>query len=188
MLLIFCARAIDLCDAIDSDAEFALGLTGADIFVRVCRDVRVHPYGNRRPLIQGFGDLVNRAQFLFRFDIETEYLAAQSVLDLFAAFADTRKGTLCRIASGFDDPIKFASGNNVKPSALIGEETNDGEVRICFDRVADLVMELVQCLIEPLVVIYDGLRTVDVEGRAKPFGGLVERIRFAGEFASLIVK
>ena len=119
--------------------------------------------GNRRTLVQRFGNLVNRAQFLLRFDIEAEDLAPQSVLDLFATFSDAGKGTLRWIASGLDDPIKFAAGNDVKPGALIGEETNDGEIRICFDRVADLVMQLVQRLIEPLIVIHNSLRTVDIQ-------------------------
>src|SRR5277367_2078408 len=120
--------SVDLRHTIDSDSEFILGLTGADVFVGIRRDVRVDPYGNRSPFTQRFGNLIDCAQFLFGFDIKTEYFAAQSVLDLFTAFANTRKGTLCRIASGLDHSIKFAPGNNIKPGTSIGEETNDGEV------------------------------------------------------------
>src|SRR5215469_736915 len=67
---------IDFWDAIDSNPEFVLRFARTDVFMGICRDVRIDADGNRCALIQRLGDLVNGAQFLFRFDIETEHLAS----------------------------------------------------------------------------------------------------------------
>jgi hypothetical protein len=50
------------------------------------------------------------------------------------------------------------------------------------------MVKFVQRLIQPLIMVDDRLRTVDIERRAEPLCGFVERIGFAAEFPALVMK
>ena len=62
----------------------------------------------------------------------------QRVADLGFGLADAGKQRLARFAARRQHPGELAAGHDVEAGAEAREQREDGEIRICLDRVADL--------------------------------------------------
>jgi hypothetical protein len=134
------------------------------------------------------GNRIDRDQFVFRLRVEAENAAAQRKLDFVPRLAYSGKRALRGVAARFQDPVKFATRDNVKAGALLRQETDDSQVRICFQRKANLVIELGKRGIQSAVMVNDGMRAVNVHRRPVTGGDVLECHRLAAKRAFLVMK
>ena len=118
---------------------------------------------------------VDQRQFRFRFAVENEDAGFESRVDFGRGFADAREDDLLRIAAGFEHAEELASGNDVESGTGFCEQAEDGEVAIGFHRVADSVRLLPEGFVVSPISLENGLRGVDVAGRAGFSGDVGER-------------
>ena len=157
---------VDFFDDVEIDAEFVFTFSGGNIFVRFGVDVRVHPQGDRRDFPLFFGNFVDVVEFCFGLDVERVDPLLQSVGDFVFGFADAGESAHCRIASARDDPEEFPARDDVEAAPLFGQKIENRKVGVCFDGIADHVIELSKSAIEAREVIGDRGLTVNVKGRA----------------------
>ena len=129
-----------------------------------------------------------QSQFRLAFDVETQDVLVERVFDFFPRFADAGESAFPRIASGFEDAEKFAAGNDIEAGAGLGEQFQDGAIRVRFDRVANEVIERRERRIEPAIVIEDRARAIDIERRAELLRDALEIDLFAIKPAVAVMK
>ena len=170
------------------DPEFVFVSAGGDFGVCVRVHAGVDAHGHRRDFFQAGGDPADAGQFLRAFRIETIHVAAQCELDLALRFADARENAGLRGAAGGDDPAQFAFAHDVEAGAEIGQDAQDGQVRIRFDGEADPVVQGAQSAVEAPEMALQRLLRINVKGRAVLFGQRLHGSSFAEEFAVPVMK
>ena len=85
-----------------------------------------------------------------RLDVEHQDAGLERVLDLFFFLADAGKDDFFRIGAGFQRAKQFAAGDDIEAASFLGEDAQQREVGIGFDREADDVRHLGEGLIEDL--------------------------------------
>jgi hypothetical protein len=82
-------------------------------------------------------NLADQIYFAGGFDIEEQNIGFECEADFICGFADAGKNDLSSITAGSFYAIKLASGNNVEANAPSCKSLKYGQVRVCFDGVAD---------------------------------------------------
>ena len=117
--------------------------------------IGVHSNGDGSLHAEGSGDFVDPDKFAFAFNIKRVNTFLQCERDLFASFANACKGAAVGAPASFQNAEQLAAGDDVKTRAELGQQIQNGEVGVCFDGVADEVVEQCQCSVEALVVSSD---------------------------------
>src|SRR5262249_44624528 len=125
---------------------------------------------------------------ILRLHVEAKNAAAECKLDFVPRLAYSGKRALRGVAARFQDPVKFATRDNVKAGALLRQETDDSQVRISFQREANLAIELGKRGIQSAVMVNNRMRAVNVHRRAVTGGDLFKWHRLAAKRAFPVVK
>ena len=125
-------------------------------------------------------------QFSLGLGVEAVDALLEGVFDFVAGFTDTGEGAFGGIATGLDDAVEFASGDDVKAAAELGDGVEHGEIGVGLDRKADQVVQLCQRGVQARVVAGDGGLGIDIERRAVLLGERLKRDVF-GEKLALVV-
>ena len=121
------------------NSEFAVGLSGRDVFMRAGVDIRVDP--QRYPGgASGFGcQRVNDFQLLERFTIEGKNILPERIPDLFVAFGHTGKNDFRSGAAALDGQPYFVSTHTVDSQSGFADRGNDTRVEIRLQRIMHFV-------------------------------------------------
>ena len=95
-------------------------------------DVRIDSDRDRRFNPVGSGNMADSFKFGFRFNVETMNPCREGLLDFPDGFAQTRKNDLARVPACCNDPLQFAAGDYVKPSAQPRQNVQHCQVGIGF--------------------------------------------------------
>ncbi len=99
-------------------------------------------------------------------------------------FPTPEKTTRPAVDPGAAEAVELAAGNDVKSGAEAGQQPQDGEIRVGFDRVADGVRQAADCGVKLAVGRRDGGGAVNVRGRARSGCDLLEVHTFAEHAAA----
>ena len=148
-------------------AKLVLAHPGGNIRMRLRVHIRVHPQRDGGNLAHGRCDLGEALQLRRRFHIKTANPGSKRRLQLRIRFRDTGKDHPRRVAARLQHPRQLAAGNNIKARAFIGEQAQNGEIRVRLHRKMQL-----QLARQPVRQIRtelptDGVAVIDIKRRTK---------------------
>ncbi len=159
---------VDREGAANVDAELVLAETCRDVGMRFGEDVGIDAQSEAGAGFELAGALGEKIELLLALDVELQDAGAQSLVDFIGRFADAGEDdALHGFGSSGEDAIQFAAGDDVEACAVIGEELEDGEVRVGFDRIADQVIARGERVLKKREALKDLVGRVDVERRAE---------------------
>src|SRR5260370_12903761 len=82
---------------------------------------------------------------------------------LVSRFAHTGKRTFRRITAGGDDSIKFSAGDDVKSGTFFSQNSENPQIRIRFNRIADFTIEWLQRAIQSPIMIKKSFLTIHIQ-------------------------
>ena len=120
--------------------------------MRLRVDVGVDAEADWRLLAQPAGNLIESVEFGRRFEVEAENAGIDGEFHFLDGLADAGEYDFLRIAAGSQRPLEFAARNNIKSSALAGEDIQDAKIGIRLDGKTDervgageFLLVLIQC-------------------------------------------
>ena len=143
--------------------------------MRLGVDVRVDAESDRRAPAQAARDGVDPRELGLRLEIDAANALFQRKADLGFAFADAGKQRLARFATRGQHAGELAAGHDVEAGAEAREQREDGEIRVCLDRIADLRVAALERVRELAVGALDRGGRVDETRRAEAPRDFVQR-------------
>src|SRR5260221_11293822 len=109
-------------------------------------------------------------KFFFRFDIEACDIVVQRMADLVSRFAHTGNRTFRRTTAGGDDSIEFSAGDDVKSGTFFSQNSENRQIRIRFNRIADFTIEWLERAIQSAIMIKNSLLAIHIQRGAMLLG------------------
>src|SRR5262245_39261450 len=106
--------------------------------------------------------IVDQIELWSRLHVEKQNTGIERVLDLFRGFANSSENDLLSGSSCPQYSKQFTAGDDVEPSTPFGEPTEDVDIRIRLNGVADQMRDRLECFIEYADMPLKRLLTVDV--------------------------
>ena len=166
---------IDVQDLVEIDAELVLALAGGDLGVRMRIDIGIHTNGHGRLHAKLTGHLVDVVQLRLGLGVEAVDALLESVLDFVAGFTNAGEGAFRGIATSLDDAVEFASRDDVKAAAELGDGVEHSDIRIRLHCKADQVVQFGQRSVQTRVMTGDGALGINIERRAVLLGEGLKR-------------
>ena len=95
-------------------------------------NVRIDAQCHFGPKAHGASDLIDLLKFTGRFNIKHQNIGFQCILNFFFGFADSGEDDFVGCHSGLQGAEEFSTRHDVCATPFLGEETQDGQVRIRF--------------------------------------------------------
>jgi len=150
--------------------------------------IRVHPQGHPRPHSHARGHLVDQAELLPGLDVEHQDVGLQGVGDLLPRLAHPGVHDPLRRHAGLEAAEQLAPRHNVQTAPQIGEELQDGEVRVGLHGKADEVEDAGEGLVEDPEVAGQRGVAVDVDRGANLGGDPGDRNLLAVEVVTAVLE
>ena len=142
---------------------------------------RGHPVHLARNPIQCF-------QLRPRFHIKAEYAGIERRAHFISPLTYTGKYDFLRIAARFQYPLEFAARNDVETAAKPGEQIENGQIGVGFNRIANQVVAPGKRGIECLISGGQRRARVNIAGSADFLGNAIQRKRFTPQPAAAIIE
>ena len=152
------------------DTEFVLGFSGGDLVVGQGVDAGVDADGDGGADALVCGHLPEKLQFGFRFHVDLKNPGVQRRRQFLAGLADAGKDDARSRNARRQGALEFATGNHVGAGAEPGEDANDGDVGIGFNRIANGCIDIGEGIGENPVVPLDGGLGITIKRRSRFLG------------------
>ena len=154
----------------DRNAELVLGLAGGDLLVGLGVDVGIDAQRHARRAALGAGALRQELQFRLGLDVEAQNVLVEGIVDLAHELADAREHDLAGGHAGGTRTAQLTLRDHVHAGSELGEQAQDGKVRVGLYRKADQRGHVGEGAGEHLVVPAQRGGRIAVEGRADRSG------------------
>src|SRR5689334_8769330 len=139
------SAAAKLTRAADGNAEFMLAQASGDIRMRLRRYIRIHAQGDIRGLAQLRGASSQKLKLAFTFHVEKKNAVAQRQLQFIGGFTNAGKDDFFeRFLLCAPYALQFSAGDNIKARAHPGQQPENAQVGVRFDRVAKRMPHVVE--------------------------------------------
>ena len=159
----------------DIDTELVFLAAGRDLRMGLGVDIRIDPDRRRRDHALGGGNLVEKPELVFRFDVELMNARIQSRRHLVRRLADAGENDLVRRDTGPEAALHLAAGHHIHARAQFAEQADYGKVRIGFQSVIDRDRETRERPLQGAIPRGHSGFGINVDGAAHIFGDTGER-------------
>jgi len=155
--------------------------------MRLRRHVRVNTEGEFGDLLQLLGAAAEQLQLALALYVEKQDTVAERRQQFILSLADAREDYFLQgFLPGQAHTFEFASRNDVKARAQLGQHAQETQVGVGFYRVADRVVHATKSAIQDLVAFANCARGVNIERRAVFSRDRAQRNALAVEFAVFV--
>src|SRR5947207_9939342 len=172
-------RCCELGDApriIEGNAELVAALPGEDVLVRgVDGNLWVHTNRHGCAHAPARRDLVEEMQLHLRFDIDEQDPRVQRFGELALRLPYSAEDNLLAAEPRLSRAKEFAAGNDVRAGTERTDQSQNGTVRVCLERIVNSVRYRSDRLAEQFVPVANRRATIDIARRARGLGDGVER-------------
>src|SRR5215472_7385698 len=128
------------------------------------RHVRVHAKGNLGSLPQLTSAISQKLQFTFTLHIKEKDSRLQRQLEFVDSFTHAGKNYLLDgTFRSHANPLQFTSRNNVETRSQFGKKTENRQIGIRLNRIADGVWDRAKCPVKRPVALADRISGVDIQ-------------------------
>ena len=173
------------------DAEFVFAQSRGYVWMCFGEDIWIHAERKSGFRLELARTRSEKLKFRFALYVKLKDSCAKSLIDLRRCFSDAGEhNAVDGLGSGNEHALQFAAGDDIKSSASLRKQLEDGEGGIGLDCVTHKMIATGKCLPKKLQALEDLVRGINVKRRTKFSGQGFER-NFAaveGAFGMRVMK